>query len=377
MGGSGPSDTSLMKLALRLARRGYGRTSPNPMVGSVIVRKGRIIGRGWHHGAGQPHAEVEAIKDARQHGFNPRGATLYVTLEPCCTHGRTPPCTEAILAAGIGRVVVAAADPNPAHAGRGFNILRSAGVEVAVGVLAGESAALNAAFNHWIVHRTPWVVVKAAMTLDGKIATRIGESKWITGLSARATAMFLRQGVDAILAGVNTVLSDDPSLTCRPARPTAIKQPALRRLVLDSRGRTPLHSRVVADEFASLTTVVVTDQIPRPRLRALERKVAVWMAPARDGRVDLPWLLARLGQESVTSLLVEGGGQLLSAFLMAGLAHRLAFFYAPKIIGGRAAFPAVAGRGAGDWREVVRLKNPVWKSLGEDLWLTAGLEMSE
>ena len=211
-----------MRLALRLARRGYGATSPNPMVGAVLVKGGKIIGRGWHRRAGLPHAEIEALRDAQKRGHNPRGATLFVTLEPCSTHGRTPPCTDAIIAAGIKRVMVGAVDPNPKHAGKGFKILKRAGVEVTVpgsagvrrpvpqyadqqpagempataraDMLANECARLNEAFNHWIVHRTPFVTVKAAMTLDGKIATASGESKWITGEAARAYGMKLRQG---------------------------------------------------------------------------------------------------------------------------------------------------------------------------------------
>src|SRR5438094_5149552 len=224
-------DTHFMRLALRLARRGYGRTSPNPMVGAVLVRNEKIIGRGWHRRAGEPHAEIEAIRDVERRGGSARGATLYVTLEPCSTHGRTPACTEAIRTAGIRRVVAATTDANPKHAGRGFQILRRAGIEVVTGVLAEESDRLNEAFNHWIVHRTPFVTVKPAMTLDGKIATAAGESKWITGEKARGQAMKLRHGADAILAGVNTVLADDPSLTARSPR-SVIRNPNLRRIVL-------------------------------------------------------------------------------------------------------------------------------------------------
>ena len=228
------SDAHFMRLALRLARRGYGTTSPNPMVGAVLVKGGKIIGRGWHRRAGGPHAEIEALRDAQKRGHNPRGATLYVTLEPCCTHGRTPPCTEAIIAAGIKRVVVGAIDPNPKHAGKGFKILQRAGIAVKSFELASSrgsrsdsphrtatNARLNEAFNHWIVHRTPFVTVKAAMTLDGKIATASGESKWITGEKARAYGMKLRQGSDAILVGINTILADDPSLTVRGSRRTS------------------------------------------------------------------------------------------------------------------------------------------------------------
>ena len=204
------NDAVFMRLALRLAQRGYGATSPNPMVGAVLVKGGKIIGRGWHRRAGQPHAEIEALRDAQKRGHNPRGATLYVTLEPCCTHGRTPPCTDAIITAGIKRCL-GATDPNPKHAGKGFKILRRAGIKLFTEFWAMNARRLNEAFNHWIVHRTPFVTVKAAMTLDGKIATASGESKWITGEKARAHGMKLRQGSDAILVGINTILADDPS----------------------------------------------------------------------------------------------------------------------------------------------------------------------
>ena len=371
-----------MRLALRLARRGFGRTSPNPMVGAVLVKKGKIIGRGWHHAAGRPHAEIEALADARRHGHSPRGATLYVTLEPCCTHGRTPPCTEAIIASGIRRVVAGATDPNPKHAGKGFEILRRAGVAVGKPVLAGECEELNEAFNHWIVHKTPFVTVKAAMTLDGKIATAQGESKWITGEESRTYAMKLREGCDAILAGVNTILADNPSLTVRRAGasggPAAVKP--VRRIVLDSLARTPLDAKVVSDEQASLTTVVVSRAAPAKRVSALARRANVWVAPqrkvspsGRGGFIDLKWLLKKLGAENVTSLLVEGGGEVNASFLAAGLAHRIAFFYAPKVLGGRDARKAVAGEGARSLEEIISLGAIRWRKLGDDLLLEAKL----
>lgn len=360
-----------MRRALALARRGYGATSPNPMVGAVLVKGGKVIGQGWHRRAGKPHAEIEALRDAQRRKNSPKGATLYVTLEPCCTHGRTPPCTDAIKAAGIKRVVVAATDPNPAHAGRGFHILRRTGIEVVHGVLAGEAAKLNEAFNHWIVHRTPFVTVKAAMTLDGKIATASGESKWITGEQARAEGMRLRAGADAILVGVNTVLADDPSLTVRQGPRSKIQDPRLRRIILDSRARTPLKSKVVSDEFAALTTIVVGRSAPAKRVAALERTVDVVRAPLRRGRVDLRWLLKKLGRENVTSLLVEGGGEVNASFLLGGLAHRVAFFYAPKILGGRNAHKAVAGDGARSLSEILNLTEVEWRNVGNDLMMTA------
>ena len=404
------SDLQFMRLALRLARRGYGTTSPNPMVGAVLVKGGEIIGLGWHRKAGGPHAEIDALRDAQKRGRNPKGASLYVSLEPCCTHGRTPPCTDAIIAAGIKRVVVGATDPNPHHAGKGFRILKKAGiavdgwgerpreplqVEPHAGsrerlphqLLAAECARLNEAFNHWIVHRTPFVTVKAAMTLDGKIATASGESKWITGEKARAYGMKLRQGSDAILVGVNTILADDPNLTARAkmedGRWKTGKQ--LRRFVLDSRARTPVTAKIVSDEYAGLTTIVVSKLAPRKRVAALAKRVNVIIAPEQKAgrasllaesskgpscQINLKWLLKRLGSENVVSLLVEGGGEVNASFLLGGFARRVAFFYAPKILGGRDARKAVAGGGASCLSEVAQLREVKWQKMGDDLLLT-------
>lgn len=367
-----------MTLALALARRSYGATSPNPMVGAVLVKGRRIIGHGWHHRAGLPHAEIEALRDAREHGHNPRGATLYVTLEPCSTHGRTPPCTDAIIAAGIKKVVMGATDPNPRHAGRAFKILKRAKVEFVQGLLAEECGRLNEAFNHWIVQRTPFVTVKAAMTLDGKIATANGESKWITGATARAYGMKLRQGADAILAGVNTILADDPSLTFR-AKEKSKDQKQLRRIILDSLARTPLGAKVVRDEFAGLTTVVVSKSAPKQRVSALAKRVNILVAPnSKKSSIDRPlldlrWLLKKLGSEEVTSLLVEGGGETNASFFFNDLAQRVAFFYAPKILGGRDARKAVAGDGVTKLSDAINLENVEWEKVGDDLAMTATL----
>ena len=381
-----------MQLARRLARRGYGATSPNPMVGAVLVKNGKTIGRGWHRRAGLPHAEIEALRDAQKRGHSPRGATLFVTLEPCCTHGRTPPCTDAIIAAGIKKVVVGATDPNPKHAGKGFKILRRTGIEVVV-LDAGECTRLNEAFNHWIVHRTPFVTVKAAMTLDGKIATAAGESRWITGEQARAHGMELRRGSDAILVGVNTILADDPSLTVRTGAPSAVAAQSavpprqaraapgaskLRRIVLDSLARTPLAAKIVRDKYAALTTIVVGKSAPKNRVAALAQRVHVLVAPLakaargrRPAAIDLRWLLKKLGSENVTSLLVEGGGKVNASFLLGGFAQRVTFFYAPTILGGRDAHKAVAGDGAKNLNEVIQLRDVEWRKLGLDLLLTA------
>ena len=388
-----------------------GRAAGGIPIGSVLVCDGKIIGRGWHRRAGLPHAEIEAIDDAQKRGHNPRGATLYVTLEPCSTHGRTPPCTDAIIAAGIKRVVIGAVDPNPKHAGRAFKLLRRAGIEAeSFGVprlrgkdnvsrsdrlkaelqtLSAGCQQLNEAFNHWIVHGTPLVTVKAAMTLDGKIATADRESKWITGEKARAYAMQLRQGTDAVLVGINTILADDPSLTARKkmadGRWKTVKP--IRRIVLDSKARTPLKAKVVTDKFAPLTTIVVGTGAPRHRVTALAKRVKVITAPtttvgraySRAGsskawpraQTDLAWLLKKLGSENVTSLLVEGGGEVNASFLLGGFAGRVAFFYAPKILGGRDSLKAVAGQGARSLAQAVQLRDVEWKRLGRDLLLTA------
>jgi diaminohydroxyphosphoribosylaminopyrimidine deaminase / 5-amino-6-(5-phosphoribosylamino)uracil reductase len=373
-------DEQFMRLALRLARRGYGTTSPNPTVGAVLVKHGKIIGRGRTAPVGGPHAEIEALRDAEKHGNNPRDATLYVTLEPCCTYGRTPPCTEAIIAAGINRVVVGATDPNPKHIGKGFRILKRARIEVVPGILADDCARLNELFNHWIVHRTPFVTVKAAMTLDGKIATASGESKWITGEKARAGGMKLRQGSDAILVGVNTVLADDPSLTVRKKMANGEWRMAkpIRRIVLDSLGRTPSNAKVVSDDYAGLTTIIVSNLAPKKRLAALAKQVKVVVAPLENPApraprlsLDLPWLLRKLGAEGVTGLLVEGGGEVNASFLFGGLAHRVAFFYAPKILGGRDSRRGMAGDGIERLADAIRLCDIEWQKLGSDLWLTA------
>ena len=407
------SQFNYIRLAMSLARRGCGTTSPNPMVGAVLVKDGEIIGRGWHQRAGGPHAEIEALHDAQKRRYSTKGATLYVTLEPCCTQGRTSPCTEAIKAAGIRRVVIGATDPNPKHSGRAFKILRHAGIEVtSLGKgrarhsvravpglarqrraedcapyqkLANECARLNETFNHWIVHRRPFVTVKAAMTLDGKIATATGESKWITAEAARAHGMKLRQGADAILVGINTILADDPSLTARTKMEDGRWKMAkpIRRIILDSMARTPLAAKVVSDEFAALTTIVVSKYAPKNRAAALARRVNVIVAPATKRRarsdaphqqIDLRWLMRKLGAENVTSLLVEGGGEVNASFLLGGLAQRVSFFYAPKILGGRDSRKAVAGEGAGSLAEVLRLRDVEWKRLGPDLLLTARVE---
>ncbi len=363
-------DERYMREAIALAVNGWGFTSPNPCVGAVLVKSRRVIGSGWHRRAGGPHAEVAAFHDAARQGSDVRGATLYVTLEPCSTTGKTPPCTDAILAAKLNRVVVAAKDPNPEHAGRGLQILRRAGVNVESGLLAAESARLNEAFNHWIVHRTPFVTVKSAMTLDGKIATASGDSKWITGEAARRHAMNqLRRPADAIVVGINTILADNPSLTYRgPGR----ARKRWLRIVLDTNARTPLTSNVVCAADAKNTLIVVGEAASVNAVAALSEKVTVWQVAVRNNRIDLKKLVPKLGGEGVTSLLVEGGGEVNGQFLQQKLAHRIAFYFAPRILGGRGSIAGVAGEDPKRMLNALDVRDISCEMVGGD-WFFTGL----
>jgi diaminohydroxyphosphoribosylaminopyrimidine deaminase/5-amino-6-(5-phosphoribosylamino)uracil reductase len=366
-------DERFMRRALELAAKGFGGTAPNPMVGAVIVQNGKIIGEGWHKRAGEAHAEINAINAAKRRGAKLRGAVLYVTLEPCSTCGRTGPCTSAIIEAGIARVAAAAPDPNPRHRGRGFAVLRKNGVVAASGLLRRDAEQLNEAFRHWIVHRTPFIVLKTAMSLDGRIATNSGESKWITGPQARARGMRLRLGSDAILAGVNTIIRDDPALTLR--REAGIKIPewkCLKRVVLDPEGRTPPDARALVK---GSTLVVLTSLAPAKAVRGLEKRAEVLIAPIVGKRViDLHWLMKELGEREITSLLVEGGGETHAAFLAQKLGNRVCFFYAPLIIGGHAAARAVGGSEKREGEMAARLREPAWERIGNDFLLSALIE---
>ncbi len=355
-----------MRKALALAKKGYGDTSPNPMVGAIVVRKGKVIGKGWHHAAGEPHAEIEALNDAFKRGNPAKGADLYVTLEPCSTYGRTPPCTDAIVAAGIKRVFVGATDRNPAHQGAGFEALRRAGIRVTAGILEEEAMRLNEAFNHWVIHRRPFVTAKCAMTLDGKIATAGGESKWITGEKARDYGMHLRRGADAILVGVNTVIADDPSLSIRPAE--SRKRP-LWRLVLDPTGRIPLTAKLLNDGLP--TAIILGERTPKKRQDVIAKKDPVMLLNESDAGLDLPALLNQLGDREVTSLLIEGGGETMWRFFQQDLVQRVVFFYSPKVIAGKDARKAVAGSGFEAAATAPALKEVEWRRMGQDLMLTA------
>ncbi len=358
------TDETYIRIAIRLAKRAEGMTSPNPIVGAVLVKDNKITGSGYHKRAGLPHAEIEAIKNAKENGFSPEGSVLYITLEPCSTYGRTPPCVEAISREKIKKVVVGATDPNPSHAGKAYEILSAAGINVIHGILESQCAELNEGFNHWIVHKTPYVILKSAMSLDGKIATESGESKWITGEAARQYSMRLRKLSDAILVGVNTIIADNPELTYRKKRGVA---KSLRRIILDSNARTPISSRVVSDNFSHLTTIFVTEIAPKERVNLLKQRCNVIIAPQNNSRVDIQWALRKLGEEGVLTLLVEGGGQVNASFLQAKAVHRIIFFYAPKILCGFKAPRSIAGEGFNSLNDVVKLESLKWKQIGNDL----------
>ena len=359
-------DEAYMGLALELARLGEGWTSPNPMVGAVIVKDGQIIGRGWHRKYGSLHAEREALADCRE---SPAGATLYVTLEPCCHQGRQPPCTQAILEAGISRVVVGSHDPNPLVAGRGLDILRDHGVQVEAGVCKEACDALNPVFFHFITTRRPYVVLKYAMTLDGKIATRTGASRWITGEEARRRVHEDRHRYRAILAGVGTVLADDPLLTCRME---GGRSPI--RVICDTHLRTPLTSQIV-QTAGEVSTILATSCGEGARRAPYEAAgCRVWVLPEREGHVDLTALMDRLGEESIDSVLLEGGSTLNWSALEQGLVRKVQAYIAPKLFGGGAARSPVEGLGVAVPDQAVRLTHMTITPLGDDFLLEGEVE---
>lgn len=356
-------DEQMMRRAVCLARNAEGRTSPNPLVGAVVVKDGRIVAEGWHRRAGTPHAEAHALNMA---GELAKGATVYVSLEPCAHYGRTGPCAKALVAAGVKRVVVAMTDPNPKVAGKGLEILREAGIEVTVGVLEQEARELNECFLHWITTNRPFVVLKTAMSLDGKIATAGGESQWITNEESRLETHRLRDKYDAILVGINTAIKDNPSLTTRLPDGTG-QNPV--RIVVDSKARLPLDSKLLADK-AARTIVAVTEAAPAERVAALKAAGAEIITAGAEAYVDLDNLLIQLGSMKLTSVLVEGGGNINFSLLEAGLVDRVYAFIAPKLLGGRVALTPVEGEGFLQLSDAVELENMEVKQLGPDIMLT-------
>ncbi|MFH1476530.1 MAG: bifunctional diaminohydroxyphosphoribosylaminopyrimidine deaminase/5-amino-6-(5-phosphoribosylamino)uracil reductase RibD [Verrucomicrobiota bacterium] len=352
-----------MARALALARRGNGLTRPNPPVGAVIVRARRLVGQGWHRRSGGLHAEALAIQEA---GIHARNATLYVTLEPCCTQGRTPPCTQAIIRSGIQRVVLAVRDPNPRHNGRGIAVLRKAGIEVIEGIGANEALPLIAPFKHWIRTRRPYLTLKLAVSLDGKIADEHGRSRWITGPVARRQVQAWRRRADAIMVGAGTVLADNPSLLPKPAdgrRPW--------RVVVDTHGTLTSAAKIFTDGCQTQTIIATTCRCPARRQAAWRASGAqVWVLPKSEGRVALDALMKKLGGLGVLQILCEGGGEMAAALIRAGLVNEFRFFIAPRIIGGKNAPGSVGGAG---WplSAAPKLVFSECRRMGPDLLITA------
>ncbi len=356
-------DEAYMQLAYDLAVKGRGKTSPNPMVGAVLVKGGRVIGRGWHKRCGGPHAEIYALQQA---GAAAQGAKLYVTLEPCFRQGRTPPCVDAIIARGIKEVVVGVKDPNPETHGKSIRKLRRAGIAVRVGFLQASLTELNAAFNKYIRFRRPWVVAKTAQTLDGKIATFTGDSKWITSLKSRRLARKLRNEFDAICVGCETVLKDDPSL--HPAD----KRKRLKKIVLDSSLRIPLSSKLFKETPPEDCLVATTESAEIAQLRRFKKNgISVISCPSDKGRVDLAWLMSYLAQKEIASLLIEGGAGVIGSALQAKLVDRMYIFIAPKILGDQNARSPVAGFHPRDICRCLRLNILDSQKTGQDMFIKA------
>lgn len=367
-------DSLHLARAIQLAEQGRGQVSPNPMVGAVLADGETVIGEGFHRAAGSAHAEVEAIRAA--HGHDLERATLYVSLEPCCHSGRTPPCTDAIRAAGIRRIVVASDDPSSHASGRGLGILRDEGIEVvsADGELADRARLLNQPFRKLARTGRPWVMFKSAMTLDGKVATRSGDSKWISGQSSRRRAHLWRSECDAVAVGIGTALADDPQLTARDIGPIApSRQP--RRIVFDSLGRLPLDAQLVTDARSAALIIVVSRAAPRSATDALATHgVEVIVASGEHEPARIGDALDQLGAAGITSILLEGGPHLAGAFLDAGEIDEIRLFLAPLILGGRTARDPLEGEGADAISDAVHATDLTCERVGDDLLISARLQ---
>ena len=361
------TDSDYMRMALELAARGAGYVAPNPMVGAVVVKDGQVVGRGYHQAVGGAHAEVNAIDDA---GSQATGATLYVTLEPCNHQGRTPPCTQKIMDAGIEKVVVAMADPNPDVAGGGNAWLQSRGIQVICGVCDGEARRLNESFVKYVQTKRPFVVLKMAATLDGRIAARSGDARWVTGPAARTRVHELRHALDAIMVGVGTVKQDDPQLTTRLEDRQGV-DPI--RIVLDTRLRMPGTARMLQQVSSARTWVVCgpdAGEDAKARLRGRGAKIIE--APLHNGRIDLKTLVVQLGARGVTSLLIEGGAAVAASALGAGIVDKVLFFYAPKILGGDG-IPMCSGPGPDKMSASLPVHRLEVSRVGEDVLISGYL----
>lgn len=360
------TDQYYMKIALELAETARGKTNPNPLVGAVIVKDGMIVGSGLHRKAGEPHAEVHAFRMAGDHA---KDATLYVTLEPCSHYGKTPPCAELVKNSGVKRVVVAMEDPNPLVAGRGINLIKEAGIEVKVGILETEARLLNERFIHNMISARPFVISKVAMTLDGKLATYNGHSKWITGDEARETVHRLRNQVDGIMVGIGTVLLDDPELTTRLPEGGG-KNPI--RIILDSNLRTPIDAKIVKVTDEMKTWIVIGENVDLEKMSALTAMgVEVISAPTTETGLDLSLVLKKLFERGITDLLLEGGSELNGAFLKENLIDKYLVYVAPKLLGGRNSKTPFAGSDRESMEEAVNLEFHSIEQIGSDICITA------
>ena len=351
-------DRQYMKMALELAQKGMGFTAPNPMVGAVIVKNGRIIGQGYHRKYGELHAEREALAVCTE---EPKGASIYVTLEPCCHYGKQPPCVNAILEAGIRRVIIGSSDPNPLVAGKGIRILKDHGIEVTENILKEECDKLNEAFFYYIQNKKPYVVMKYAMTMDGKIAAYTGESKWVTGEAARIHVQEQRLKYTGIMVGVGTVLADDPMLTCRLENS---RNPV--RIICDSHLRTPLTSKIVRTA-ETIPTILASSSKDQQKIKNYEELgCQVLYVPEKNGHIDLNRLMELLGAAKIDSILLEGGGSLNWSALECGIVQKVQTYIAPKLFGGEEAKTPVEGKGFPDPASAVLLKNSEIIRLGDD-----------
>ncbi|WP_129599117.1 bifunctional diaminohydroxyphosphoribosylaminopyrimidine deaminase/5-amino-6-(5-phosphoribosylamino)uracil reductase RibD [Anaerophilus nitritogenes] len=359
-------DTFYMKKALNLATKGIGYTNPNPLVGAVIVKNGQIIGEGYHEKFGNPHAEINAFLNSKE---DVSEATMYVTLEPCSHYGKTPPCAQAIVENKIKKVVIAMKDPNPLVSGHGIEILKNNNIEVVTGVLEEEAKKSNEIFIKYITTKLPFCILKTSMTLDGKIATYTGDSKWITNLSSREYVHLLRHKVSGIMVGIGTVLADDPLLTTRLVNLEG-KNPI--RIIVDSKGRIPLDSNILKTSKNIKTIIATTDAVPTEKIKSIQDTGAqVLITPSKDRQVDLSYLMKILGEKGIDSILLEGGGTLNFSALQEGIIDQVISFIAPKIIGGKNALTPVEGQGFSFMKDALSLHHIEIQHFHEDIMLKA------
>ncbi len=362
-----------MKLALELAKKGIGRVHPNPMVGAVIVKDGKILGQGYHKKCGEGHAEVNAFKDAEEKNENVEGAEMYVTLEPCSHFGKTPPCADKIIEKKISKVFIGTLDPNPLVAGRGVKKLKDAGIYVEYGILESECYKLNEVFMKYIVKKEPFVVMKTGMSLDGKIATYSGESKWITEEKSRENVHNLRNELTGIMVGINTVLKDNPQLTCRV---NGGRNPI--RIIVDSTLKIPIDCKIVNTAKEVETIIAITDKANLDKINSLEDKgVKIIVVPSKNGKVNLKELMTILGKLKIDSILLEGGGTLNFSALEEGIVDKVKIYIAPKIIGGKDSKTPIEGKGIDNLKDAFKITNLSVSTIGEDILVEGYVEKGD